>query len=145
MAIVCHEPWNAMSQFHRQMDRLFAVYSRSDDADVVTSDWIPAVDIRDEDEAFVLEADIPGVAPVDIDVHTENGVLTIRGERRAESAVEPKHYKRVERMRGTFYRRFSLPDTADPERVSASSDNGVLVVKIPKHERTQPRKIRVKA
>ncbi|MFP4244636.1 MAG: Hsp20/alpha crystallin family protein, partial [Ectothiorhodospira sp.] len=107
------------------------------------SDWVPAVDIREEKDAYVLHADVPGVDPKAIEVHMENGVLTIRGDRKEESTEERENYKRVERVRGSFYRRFSLPDTADAERISARSVNGVLEVRIPKQEKVQPRRITV--
>jgi HSP20 family protein len=75
----------------------------------------------------------------------ENGVLTIKGERHSQMEDDNKTYKRVERTRGTFYRRFSLPDTADSERIEAKGNNGILEVIIPKHEKVQPRKIEVKS
>ncbi|MDH5396358.1 MAG: Hsp20/alpha crystallin family protein, partial [Gammaproteobacteria bacterium] len=93
---------------------------------------------------FILHADIPGVEPEKIDVHMEDGMLTIKGERESESKEEGKNFKRVERHRGTFYRRFSLPDTANAEKISAKSKNGVLEITIPKQEKAQPRKIEVK-
>jgi HSP20 family protein len=75
----------------------------------------------------------------------ENGVLTLRGERKWQTEEEKEGYKRVERARGTFYRRFSLPDTADAEKISAKSKNGELFITIPKHEKVQPRKISVES
>jgi HSP20 family protein len=101
------------------------------------------VDIREDKDAYVLHADVPGVDPKDIEVHMENGVLTIRGERKSETKEERENYKRVERVRGTFYRRFTLPDTADADKISAKSVNGVLEVRIPKQETVQPRRISV--
>jgi HSP20 family protein len=104
---------------------------------------MPAVDIKEEENRFVIEADIPGVEPKDIEIAMENGVLTIRGERKIESQQEGKEYKRVERVYGAFYRRFSLPDTADAESVSATGKNGVLQITIPKKAVAQPRRITV--
>lgn len=72
-------------------------------------------------------------------------MLTISGERREETHEEKEHYKRVERIRGSFYRRFSLPDSADSERISARSHNGVLEVRISKQEKVQPRRISVES
>ena len=146
MTVIRYEPGSLYNQLQNEINRLFE--SRSgpageDSSTVVTSHWMPAVDIREEKDRFVLYADVPGVDPKDIEVTMENGVLTIRGERKLESEEEREGYKRTERARGTFYRRFSLPDSADPERVSARGKNGVLEVTIPKHERVQPRKITV--
>jgi HSP20 family protein len=91
----------------------------------------------------VLHADVPGVDPTDIELQMENGVLTLRGERKSEVKEEKDNYHRVERVTGSFYRRFTLPDTADAENISAKSVNGVLEVRIPKQARVQPRRIEV--
>jgi HSP20 family protein len=91
----------------------------------------------------VLLADIPGVDPKDIEITMEKGILCIKGERRTESREELEGFKRIERARGTFYRRFSLPDSADAERISARGRDGVLEVVIPKQEKVQPRRITV--
>jgi HSP20 family protein len=146
MTVIRYEPGSLFNQLQSEINRLFE--SRlgpggEDSSTVVTSHWMPAVDIREEADRFVLYADVPGVDPKDIEVTMENGVLTIRGERKLEPEEEREGYKRMERARGTFYRRFSLPDSADPERVAARGKNGVLEVTIPKHERVQPRKISV--
>lgn len=146
MTVIRYEPGSLFNQLQSEINRLFE--SRlgpggEDSSTVVTSHWMPAVDIREEADRFVLYADVPGVDPKDIEVTMEKGVLTIRGERKLEPEEEREGYKRMERARGTFYRRFSLPDSADPEGVSARGKNGVLEVTIPKHERVQPRKISV--
>jgi HSP20 family protein len=146
MTVVRYEPWPLFNQLQSEINRLFESRvggGAEDSSTVVTSHWMPAVDIREDVDRFVLFADIPGVDTKDIEITMENGVLTIRGERKLESEEERQGYKRMERSRGTFYRRFSLPDSADPERVSARGKNGVLEVTIPKHERVQPRKIAV--
>lgn len=143
MALVHYEPWGMLSQLRREMDKVFEGRPDEENSNVVTSDWVPAVDIKEEPERFVIHADIPGVDPKDIEVHMENGVLSIKGERETESREEREGYKRVERSRGTFYRRFSLPDTADAEKINAQSKNGVLEITIPKHEKLQPRRISV--
>lgn len=135
-----NDPWSLLEQLRREMDRS---YSQSADEGVTASDWVPAVDIREDDDSFVITADIPGVDPREIDVHTENGMLIIKGERNAEKKEQREGYKRVERAYGTFFRRFTLPDTADVEKIAARSQHGVLEVRIPKHEKLQPRKISV--
>ncbi len=92
------------------------------------------MDIKETRDAFILHADVPGVDPKDIDVHMENGILTIKGDRESEKKDEREGYKRVERQYGAFYRRFSLPDTADAEKIAAKCKNGVLEITIPKKE-----------
>lgn len=142
MTLTRYEPWNLLDQMRREMDR--AMDTRADEgSSVATSDWVPAVDIKEEKDRFVIIADIPGVDPKDIEVHMENGMLTIKGEKETEKKEEREGYKRVERSYGSFYRRFSLPDTADAEKITAKSNNGVLEVRIGKQEQVQPRKISV--
>jgi HSP20 family protein len=101
------------------------------------------VDIKENEESYVLHADIPGVDPKDIEIDMEDGVLSIRGERRIDEEQEGENYRRVERVRGSFYRRFNLPDTVDAERITARSNHGVLEVTIPKQEKVKPRRITV--
>ena len=144
MSMMRYEPWTLMNQLQNEMSRLMDPrLTNTQEDNVVTSDWVPAVDIREENDRFLIAADIPGVEPKDIDVHMEKGLLTLRGVRNFASSEEKDGYKRVERARGSFYRRFSLPDTADADKIAAKCANGVLEIVIPKHEKVQPRKIAV--
>ena len=148
MNVVRYEPWGLLRRFHDDVNQLFGeaqsgAVVEGDRSSIVTSNWTPAVDIKEEDGRFVLKADVPGVDPKDIEVTMEQGVLTIKGERKYESEEESNGYKRVERSYGTFYRRFSLPDTANAEGITAKGKDGVLEVVIPKLEKVQPRKITV--
>jgi len=142
MTLMKYEPWNLLDQMRREMDRALDTRT-AEGSSVATSDWVPAVDIKEEKDSFVIVADIPGVDPKDIEVHMENGMLTIKGEKESEKKDEREGYKRVERSFGSFYRRFSLPDTADAEKIAAKSNNGVLEVRIAKQDQVQPRKISV--
>ena len=146
MLLTRYEPWSAMRQLQNEMSRVFdsAVAGAEDGSNVVTSRWTPAVDVKETSEQFVITADIPGVEPKDIEVTMEHGVLTIKGERRLETRDEGDNgYRRVERAYGSFYRRFTLPDTADAEAISASGKHGVLEVVIPKRAALQPKRISV--
>ncbi len=149
MTVYRFEPWNLYRQLQNDINRALesslAGTGEEDSSSVVTSHWTPPVDIEEEKDRFVLYADIPGVEPGQISITMDDGVLTIKGERAQESEQERETYKRMERARGIFYRRFSLPDTADAERISAKGNNGVLEVVIPKQERLQPRRIAVEA
>lgn len=138
MVLARYETRNPWSQFHQELNRMLG-----ESSSVATSDWVPVVDIREDQDKFVLHADLPGVKRKDIDVTMEEGVLSIRGERRLEEVQEDGEYKRIERAHGTFYRRFSLPDTADPDKISARCDEGVLEVVIPKRETVKPRRIEI--
>ena len=144
-----YDPWIAMRQLRNDMNRAIApgaLAHNDDSSDVVTSGWTPAVDIEEKDDKFVIRADVPGVDPKDIEVTMEKGILTVRGERRLENQSEGEEgYRRVERAYGSFYRRFSLPDTADAEGISAASNHGVLEVVIPKRAAVQPKRIEVAA
>lgn len=149
MALVRYEPWSMLEKFQDELNRLglFDQVSREngDNSNIVTSHWRPAVDIREEKDRFVIVADIPGVDPKDIEITMEEGVLTIKGERSSEKEESHEGYSRVERVRGTFYRRFSLPDSADAEHIEAKGKNGVLEIVLPKLEKVQPKKITVKS
>ncbi|WP_201313119.1 Hsp20/alpha crystallin family protein [Dyella sp. EPa41] len=128
-------------------DRVFegSLFPRAstDDSSIVTSQWAPRVDIKEEAHRFVLYADIPGVEMDAIEVQMDKGMLTIKGERKAEVEQNTEQFTRIERSYGAFHRRFALPDSADPEGITASGRNGVLQIVIPKRPETTPRRIRV--
>ena len=126
------------------LDPVFNDLWSEDNTDVAVSHWRPAVDIKEEDNRFLIKADIPGVDPKDIEITMEDGVLTIKGERVTEKEEKREDFRRVERSRGTFYRRFSLPDTADADKIEAKGKDGVLEIVIPKHDKVLPRRIAVK-
>ena len=144
MSLMRYEPWGGFGRLHEEMDRLFNKYEPSTETSIATADWSPAVDVKEEEDRFLINADVPGVDPSDIQVHMEKGVLTIEGNRESETREEKEGYKRVERVYGSFLRRFSLPDTADAENIQAESKNGVLQIVIPKKAAEQPRRIEVK-
>ncbi len=147
MALVRYDPWRNIDQLRQEMNQLFENRLGGEEGNEpgVVTDWRPAVDVQEDSQQYLITADLPGVDPQDIEVSLENGVLTIRGQRQWKEEADKGEYKRVERVRGNFYRRFTLPDTADAEKVKAKSHNGVLEVVIPKQERVQPRKIEVES
>jgi HSP20 family protein len=150
MSLSNYEPWSLLDRFQQQLnqlgyaDRQLSTEGVNDASNIVTSHWRPAVDIKEETNRFLITADLPGVDPKDIEITMENGVLTIKGERTSEATEEKDGYKRVERVSGTFYRRFSLPDSADADSIEATGKDGVLTITLPKHEKVQPRRIEVK-
>lgn len=107
-------------------------------------DWIPAMDVREENDRIVITADLPGINGDDIEIFVENDCLTIKGERQLERKFEDENTTRFERVEGTFERRFRLPETADLEQVSAASNNGVLEVVIKKQDTVPMKRIEVK-
>lgn len=141
-----YEPWSVLSQLRDEMDKAFDRTPMKTSASATGlngGDWVPAVDIKEESDAYVIHADIPGVDPKDIEVHMENGVLTVKGQRDSEKKEEHEGYKRIERSKGSFFRSFSLPDSVDGDNISAKSKHGVLEVRIPKVTSNISRKISV--
>lgn len=146
MRTTIYDPILTMRRIQDDMNRAFgsALTSNDDSSTSAVSHWTPAVDVHEEANRYVITADVPGVAPEAIEVSMDNGVLTIRGERNDERRdVSGANARRVERIYGNFYRRFTLPDTADSERVEARTIHGVLEISIPKKEQVQPKKIKV--
>lgn len=134
---------NPLQDEIKQVFERFFGDTDTDSSSVVTSQWVPRVDIKEEPERFVIFADLPGVDPNEIEVNMDKGMLSIRGERRTEERTENERYSRVERAHGVFYRRFALPESANPEGISASGRNGVLEIAIPKRPESTPRRISV--
>ena len=148
MNITRFEPWSLFDMLNRDFDRLAnrrVGYPAGEDNGHSVADWVPAVDIVEEKDRFVLRADVPGVNPEDIDVNMENGILSVSGQRHHESTEEVEGMRRMERVSGSFFRRFSLPDSADAEQVTAKSANGILEVVIPKRAEVKSRRITVES
>lgn len=137
-------PWDGTGtlpqEFRQALGRFFDL-EEADQSDVVTSQWAPRVDIREEEQRFVIEADVPGVDPKGIEVHMDKGILSIRGECKSEHKTGNGKYTRVERSHGVFHHRFALADSANADGISATGRHGVLEIEIPKHPKTTPRKI----
>ena len=135
------EPFRDLARIQDEVNRLF------DDRAYRTGEsvgWTPSCDIYEDAEGVTLRFELAGVEPKDVDVRFENGVLTVRGERKLESDEKRENYHRIERSYGTFTRSFSLPGTLDPERIKAEAKNGVLSITLPKKAEAKPRAIQVK-
>ncbi|MGB5179224.1 MAG: Hsp20/alpha crystallin family protein [Gammaproteobacteria bacterium] len=141
MSLVHYKPVNLFDQINDEMNRYFS--SMRNTAANQEHDWTPAVDIQEDDNRYVLTADIPGVNRNDVEITLEEGVLTVKGERKSETGVEEEAYRRRERIHGTFLRQFNLPDTVDTANISAKAEDGVLKIAIPKQEKPEPRRINV--
>ncbi len=144
MNLTRHNPWSVFDQLQRELNMPMNKFDTDENGSIATANWAPAVDIKEDDKAFTLLADIPGVDPDEIEITMDKGVLTIKGERQSEKKTEEENYKRVERQYGVFYRRFTLPDSADADAIEAHSEHGVLKITIPKQEVAQSRRISVK-
>ncbi len=136
------EPWSLVNRLQRDIDRLFGA-PQTTAAD--TGAWLPPVDIHEEENRFVLNVDLPGVDPKAVEITSDKGVLTIRGQREDSRREAREGFRRIERINGEFQRRFSLPDSADVQNIQAKAINGVLEVTIPKLAQVQPHRITVQA
>jgi HSP20 family protein len=106
--------------------------------------WVPAVDVYETDQhEVVLKAELPDMKREDISLTFENGVLTLKGERKFEQEVKKENFQRIERRHGAFSRSFTLPNTVDASRISASYKDGVLTVRLPQREEARPKQIAV--
>ena len=145
MTIVRWEPLREFSTLQNEMNRLFnTVFDGPANGNGGTlRRWMPAMDLVESGDHFVLRADLPGLAEGDVRIELEDTTLTISGERTAEHASRDEGYYRVERAFGPFSRTLQLPKGIDPEAVSASFDRGVLEVRIPKPEERKPRRIEI--
>jgi HSP20 family protein len=142
-----HSGWknhhNPLQDELQQVFERFFGDNETDSSSVVTSQWVPRVDIKEEPNRFVIFADLPGVDPSTIEVDMDKGVLSIKGERKTEAKAEGERWSRNERAHGVFYRRFALPDSANPDGIEASGKHGVLEISIPKRPEASPRRINV--
>jgi HSP20 family protein len=145
MAIVRWEPLREFSSLQNEMNRLFnTVFDAPAPGNGGTlRRWMPAMDLVEVDDHFVLRADLPGLTEEDVTLEFDDGTLTVSGERKAEHESKAEGYYRVERAFGSFSRSLTLPEGVDPEAVTASFENGVLEVRIPKPEARKPRRIEI--
>jgi HSP20 family protein len=138
------EPVRELDSLQSDMNRLFDRFFGSTSGNGPTQRrWIPAMDIAETDDSVVLRSDLPGVKEDDVQIEVKDGVLTVSGERRDEHEEKGEDFHRVERSFGRFSRSLSLPDGVDPDKVEANFDNGVLEVRIPKPEETQPTRVEI--
>ena len=138
-----HQHQNPLQDELQQVFERFFGDSETESSSVVTAQWVPRVDIKEEANRFVILADLPGVDPTTIEVDMDKGVLSIKGERKAEAKAEGERWSRNERAHGVFYRRFALPDSANPDGIEATGKHGVLEISIPKRPEASPRRIYV--
>ncbi len=145
MALIRWEPARELNTLQSEMNRLFNTFFDSPTGANGNSlrRWVPAMDLVETEDHFVLRADLPGLSEDDINIEFENNVLTISGERKAEHEEKKEGYYRVERAFGAFRRSLTLPEGINPDAMQASFDKGVLEVRIPKPEERKPRRIEI--
>lgn len=138
------DPFETLTSLQEDIDNIFNRHLRlRGDKRGFQADWVPAVDIYEDKEAFYFDVEAPGLAKDNFDVNIENSTLTIKGQRAKKHEEKDKNYYRIEREYGAFTRSFTLPDTADSAKVNAEYKNGILTVKIAKKEAAKPRRIAV--
>jgi len=149
MPLVKYEPMHLLNRLQNQLNEFF----HHADADfpslfedsqmLIGTEWMPRIDVKEDDAHYTVTADIPGVDPKDIRVTMENGMLCIKGERKSEKEEKKKNYHRRECVMGSFERSFRMPESADSNKISAKGKNGVLTVKIGKKEVAKPKIIKI--
>jgi len=145
MTIVRYDPFRDLRTLQEEVNRLFSTnMTRAfGDEGIGRGAWNPSVDIYENKDQIVLEAELPGMKQEDFELTVENNVITLRGERRFEKFDDADNYHRVERSYGAFTRSFTLPQTVSSEGATAEYRNGVLRVTLPKREETKSRRIEI--
>jgi HSP20 family protein len=150
MALIRWEPAREISSLQQEMNRLFNTFFEPAASTGGTGRgtagarrWVPAMDLVETDDHFVLRADLPGMTHDDIELSLDDNVLTISGERMAEHEEQGEGFFRLERASGAFSRSLTLPDGVDGDAISATFDKGVLEVRIPKPQQRKPRKLQI--
>ena len=150
MNLVKYEPtsvWDPFSDFldlRSEMNRLLGTFFDRPGTQDVARGWYPAVDIYEENDRYIVKAELPGVKQEDIKVSLANNTLTLKGERKGEHEDKHDGYHRRERIYGEFCRSFQLPTDVDAEKIQAKSKDGILEIEIPKSEKAKPKEISIK-
>jgi HSP20 family protein len=147
MNMITYDPFRELRSLQDEVNRVFSSsFGRGgNESGMMRGAWNPSVDIFENKDQIVLEAELPGLKPEDVNISIENNVLTIHGERKFEKKDEGDNFHRVERSYGSFTRSFTLPPTVSSENVDASFDNGILRLALAKREEAKPRRIEIKA
>lgn len=143
MNIIKQDPFRELRNLQDEMTRLFVGTAPRGREEMAGGAWIPSVDIYEDQDKLILEADLPGLKREDFEISIENNVITLKGERKFEKKVEGDNYHRVERSYGSFTRSFTLPQNVTAEGATADFEHGILRVSLPKREETKARKIEI--
>lgn len=135
-----------LSQLQSDFNQLLSPFERNgyELTEGAGVEWVPSIDVKEEEKKYIIHADVPGVKVTDIELSMENGVLTIKGKRKFEYKEEEENYLRIERSSGSFLRQFALPEAVDQEKIEAECHDGVLIITLPKSTKGSGRKITVK-
>ena len=146
MNVTRWDPFRELEEVSERLNRVFGrpTTNRENREQMTLADWSPAVDIFETDKEYAIKVELPEVNKEDVKVTVQQGVLTIRGERRQQNEEKGRRYHRIERAYGTFVRNFSVPDEVDDSRIAAEAKDGMLHVRLPKAEKAKPQSIEVK-
>jgi len=144
MQLTRWDPLMGMEDLLGRYARALSIPRRGSQEVMEPGDWAPRVDIVETGKEFLITAEIPDVKKEDVKISVENGVLTIRGERKQEKEEKDKKFHRIERFYGAFTRSFSLPDNVDESKIEATFNDGILNLQIPKTEEVKPKSLEVK-
>ena len=142
MAITRWDPFREVVALQNRFNTIFRDFKESE-SPLTTANFVPPVDIYEDEKKVVLKLEVPGIEEKDLDVRVENNTLTVRGERKFESEEKEENFHRIERSYGSFYRAFTLPTTVDTEHVEAKYTAGVLKLELKKKVEAQPKQIKV--
>ncbi|MEY2408111.1 MAG: hypothetical protein QOF48_781 [Verrucomicrobiota bacterium] len=143
------DPLKEMDDLHRRLGSIFGLVPQrhvngNGKEDMTVAQWLPLVDITEDDQAYLIKVELPEVKKDEVKVTVENGVLNISGERKFDKDEHNKRYHRVERSYGSFTRSFAVPDDADDGKVAAEFKDGMLTVRLAKSEKARPKSVEVK-
>ncbi len=145
--LMVRDPWRDFGTLQDRINRLFdqtlKTFHPEGEEELERGTWVPAVDIHETDESFVVKADLPGMNKEDIQIDIKDSTLTLKGEKKFEEKVSKDNYIRVERTYGTFIRSFTLPQNVDSDKIKAKYKDGVLELTLPKKEEAKPKQIKV--
>jgi HSP20 family protein len=146
-ALTRWDPFKEMDDLQKRLSSIFGLAPQraaTGKEEMTVAQWLPLVDITEDEKEYLIKAELPEVKKDDVKVTVESGVLTISGERRFEKEEKDRKYHRIERSYGSFTRSFSVPDDADDAKVAAEFKDGVLTVRLAKSEKARPKSVEVK-
>jgi HSP20 family protein len=147
-AITRWDPFKEMDELNKRLSMMYGRAPLRKDSEkeeaMTVAEWAPLVDIVEDEKEYLIKAELPEVRREDVKVSVEEGVLTVSGERKFEKEEKGKKYHRIERAYGRYARSFTLPDDADPSKVTAEFKDGVLRVRLPKSEKAKPKSVEIK-
>jgi HSP20 family protein len=146
MVITRWDPFRELTSLQNRVNSIFQDYGRAGQDELTsTGNFVPAVDVYEDEHKIVLKLEIPGVNQDDVDIRLENNTLTVGGERKFEKEEKEENFHRIERRYGSFSRSFTLPNTVDTENIRANYEQGVLNIELTKRAEAKPKQIKVTA